>query len=235
MRLAHETANAVAQTVGWDDKTDRTTGVLNTEGLDVAVRLAKENIAVDTLTKQRRGYLAVKFPDWTTHEFQSELEKSDSQLLIDGLGIEITAIDDDRFRGKLLTALLARLTDKPFDSAALATVVREVLASDSSTGKTFGAEIVSGALGASAYRKSRLLHIADDDGDCGLGDVHLFRNGTPHGSQKMRIPTHSIMPKTLDLRLAAFSRWLMHQPSVPDNTQIDLDIFSAYRNTRSER
>ena len=226
MRLAHETANAVAQTVGWDDKTDRTTGVLNTEGLDVAVRLAKENIAVDTLTKQRRGYLAVKFPDWTTHEFQSELEKSDSQLLIDGLGIEITAIDDDRFRGKLLTALLARLTDKPFDSAALATVVREVLASDSSTGKTFGAEIVSGALGASAYRKSRLLHIADD---AGIVDwVRAFISEWYPARIAKNEDTYALYhAENLDLRLAAFSRWLMHQPSVPDNTQIDLDIFSA--------
>ena len=226
MRLAHETANAVVQAVGWDEKTDLTIDVLNKEGLDVAVRLAEENIAVDTLRKQRRGYLAVKFPEWTAHQFQSELEKSDSQLRIDGLGIESTAIDDDRFRGKLLTALLARLTDKPFDSAALATVVREVLASDSSTGKSFGTEIVSGALGASAYRRARFLHIADDDGV--VDWVSAFLSEWYPARIAKNEDTYALYhAENLDLRLASFSRWLMHQPSVPDNTQIDLDIFSA--------
>ena len=226
MRLAHETANAVAQAVGWDEKTDLATDVLNNEGLDVAVRLAEENIAVDTLRKQRRGYLAVNFPLWTAHQFQSELEKSNSQLRIDGLGIESTAIDDDRFRGKLLTALLKRLTDKPFDSAALATVVREVLASDSSPGKTFGTEIVSGALGASAYRRARFLHIADDDGV--VDWVSAFLSEWYPARISKNEDTYALChAKNTDLRLASFSRWLMHQPSVPDNTQIDLDIFSA--------
>ena len=156
MRLAHETANAAAQAVGWDEKTDLTRDVDN-DDLNIAMTLAAENINTEKLAKQRRGYLAVKFPDWTARQFQSALEQSESQLRLDGLGIETTAIDDDRFRGKLLTALLARLADKVFDSAALASVVREVLASDASTGKTFGAEIVCGALGASAYRSARFL------------------------------------------------------------------------------
>ena len=225
MRLAHETANAAAQAVGWDEKTDLTIDVDN-DDLNIAMTLAAENINTEKLAKQRRGYLAVKFPDWTARQFQSALEQSESQLRLDGLGIETTAIDDDRFRGKLLTALLARLADKVFDSAALASVVREVLASDSSTGKTFGAEIASGALGASAYRSARFLHIADDDGvvDWVRGFLSEWYPARIAKNEDTYALCHA---KNADLCLASFSRWLMHQPSVPDNTQIDLDLFSA--------
>ena len=223
MRLAHETANAAAQAVGWDEKTDLTRDVDN-DDLNIAMTLVAENINTEKLAKQRRGYLAVKFPDWTTHEFQAALEQSESQLRLDGSGIEITAINDDRFCGKLLTALLSRLTGKVFDSAALATVVREVLASDSSTGKTFGAEIVSGALGASAYRKSRFLHIADDAGivDWVRGFVSEWYPARIAKNEDTYALCHA---KNADLCLASFSRWLMHQPSVPDGVKIDLDLF----------
>ena len=195
MRLAHETANAAALAVGWDEKTDLTRDVDN-DDLNIAMTLAAENINTEKLAKQRRGYLAVKFPDWTARQFQAALEQSESQLRLDGSGIEITAINDDRFCGKLLTALLSRLTGKVFDSAALATVVREVLASDASTGKTFGAEIVSGALGqvrivGRAFSTLLTMTVL------WTGCAGFSRNGIPHGSQKMRIPTHSVMPKTL--------------------------------------
>ena len=225
MRLAHETANAAAQAVGWDEKTDLTIDVDN-DDLNIAMTLATENINTEKLAKQRRGYLAVKFPDWTARQFQSALEQSESQLRLDGLGIETTAIDDDRFRGKLLTALLARLADKVFDSAALASVVREVLASDSSTGKTFGAEIVSGALGASAYRSARFLHIADDDGvvDWVRGFVSEWYPARIAKKEDTYALCHA---KNADLCLASFSRWLMRQPSVPDGVKIDLDIFET--------
>ena len=225
MRLAHETANAVVQAVGWDEKTDLTRDVDN-DDLNIAMTLAAEYINTEKLAKQRRGYLAVEFPDWTAHQFQSELKKSDSHLRIDGLGIETTAIDDDRFRGKLLTALLKQLIGTPFDSASLASVVREVLASDSSTGKTFGAEIASGALGASAYRRARFLHIADDDGV--VDWVSAFLSEWYPARISKNEDTYALChAKNADLCLASFSRWLMHQPSVPDNTQIDLDLFSA--------
>ena len=224
MRLAHETANAVLQAVGWDEKTDIATDGLNTAYLDVAMRLTKENIDTQKLAKQRRGYLAVNFPDWTAHQFQEALEESQSQRRIDGLGIEITAIDDDRFRGKLLKALLARLIGKVFDTESLATVVREVLTSDASTGKSFGAEILSGALGASAYRKARFLHLADDDGvldwvSAFISEWYPARIGKNEDTYTL---SHA---KNLNLRLTAFSLWLVHQPGVPDGTQIDLDIF----------
>ena len=225
MRLAHETANAAAQAVGWDEKTDLTRDVDN-DDLNIAMTLAAEKINTEKLAKQRRGYLAVKFPDWTARQFQAALEQSESQLRLDGSGIEITAINDDRFCGKLLTALLSRLTGKVFDSAALATVVREVLASDASTGKTFGAEIVCGALGASAYRSARFQHIADDDGvvDWVRGFVSEWYPARISKNEDTYALCHA---KNADLCLASFSRWLMRQSSVPDGVKIDLDIFET--------
>ena len=224
MRLAHETANAVLQAIGWDDKTDLARDILNSDALDVAMRLAKENINTEKLAKQRRGYLAVKFPLWTAHQFQSKLEKSDAQLLIDGLGIEMTEIDDDRFLGELLKALLQRLIGRVLDSASLTKAVRAALASDASTGKTFGTEIVSGALGASAYRKARFLQIADDDRL--LDWVRSFISQWYPARIAKNKDTYALChAENLDLRLATVSQWLMHQPSIPDGAQINLDIF----------
>ena len=229
-RLAHETANAAAQAVGWDNEIHGYVNGMplkilpNPDDLKIAIELTEQNIDTDNLSKQRRGYLAVQFPQWTTHQFQAELEKSDLELVTDGLGIEITAIDDNRFLGELLSALLERLVGKVLDSAALAEAVRVVLASDASTGKTFSNELVSGALGASAYRKARFLHIADDDGV--VDWVRTFISEWYPARIAKNEDTYALChAKHLDLRLASFSRWLMHQPSVPDGTQIDLDIF----------
>ena len=224
MRLAHETANAVAKAVGWDDKTNAPKEVLDNDALDIALRLTEENINIEKLTKQRRGYLAVKFPKWTKCQFQWELEKSDAQSVIDGLGIEITAIHDDRSLGEMLNALLERLTGKGLDRVSLAEAFRDVLETTCSTGDTFINEITSGALGASAYRKARFLRIADDNrlvdwGRAFISEWYPARIAKDEDTYTLR---HA---KNVNLRLAAFSRWLIHQPSVPDGIQIDLDIF----------
>ena len=224
LQLAYKTANAVAQAVGWNEKTDLATDVLNNDDFRLAMRLAAENINTANLTKQRRGYMAVNFPKWTKHQFKSDLEQSDPQSVIDGLGIEITAIRDDRFLGEILSALMERLKRKVFDTASLANEVREVLASESSTGKTFGREIESGALGAAAYRKARFLHYIDDDGvvDWVRAFVSEWYPAHIAKNEDTFALTHA---KNTDLRLASFSQWLMHQPSIPDSTLIDLDIF----------
>ena len=224
MQLAHETANAVAQVVGWDDTTGSATDVLDNADLDIAIRLTEENISVNKLTKQRRGYMAVSFPLWTAHQFQSELMKSDAPSVLDGLGIEITAIHDDRFLGELLTALLQRLLGRVFDVKSLAEAVREVLQSICESGDTFLNEVASGALGASAYRKARFLHYADDDRV--VDWIRKFISEWYPARIAKNEDTYTLYyAKNLALRLVAFSRWLMHQPGVPDGTQIDLDIF----------
>ena len=102
-----------------------------TRTLNVAVRLTKEiSLNIDKLTKQRRGYLAASFPDWTANQFESALEKSDAQSVTNGLGIEITAIHDDRFLGEMLKVLLERLTGKVFDIVSLARACSRCIGND---------------------------------------------------------------------------------------------------------
>ena len=228
--LAHETANAAAQAVGWDNEihgyeNGKPIKVLpDADNLEIAIELTEQNINTDNLSKQRRGYLACNFPKWTSSEFQTDLQRSDSELVMEGLGLELPAITDDRFLGLLLTKLLDRLTGKVFDSASLATAVREVLNSPADTGKTFGSELESGALGASAYRIARFLHCSDDDFLIRWvrGFVSQWYPARLAKSKDTYALTHA---DNVNLRLTSFSRWLIHQPSVKSDTQIDLDIF----------
>ena len=145
---------------------------------------------------------------------------------MDGLGLETTAIQDDRFLGQLLSALLERLVGKVLASTSLAEAVRAVLDSDASTGKTFGTEIKAGALGASAYRKARFLHLADDDGVVNWGRTFVSE-WYPARIGKNKDDYALCHAEHIDLRLAAFSQWLIQQPNVPDGTPIDLDIFET--------
>lgn len=228
-RLAHETANATAQAVGWDNKIHGFQDgkpikeIPCTEDLNVAIALAKENINTDKLTKQRRGYLAHQFPKWTNFKFQMELESADSQLVMDGTGLEITAIHDDRFLSSLIRTLLDRLVGKVFNTASLANTMRSVLASESSTGKTYGSELTAGALGAKVYRDTRFLHIADDERlvDWGRSFIEEWYPARIAKNDDTYTLQHS---KHIDLRLDSFARWLTHQPGVPDNAQVDMAI-----------
>ena len=228
-RLAHETANTAAVSVGWDDEVHGYENgepikiMPDAEDFDVAISLVKQNINTDKLAKQRRGYLAVEFPTWTAHQFKTELERTDSQLVLDGLGLETPAINDDRFLGQLLTKLLNRLIGTVFDTASLAIAVREVLQSHSENGKTFGSEIEDGALGASAYRKARFLHCSGDDFVIRwvrgfISEWYPARIAKKEDSYAFR---HA---KNVNLRLISFSRWLIHQPSPPDNMPAKLEI-----------
>ena len=222
-RLAHETANAAARAVGWDDKIhgyengEPIKEMPDSDDFEVAIPLVLENINIDKLAKQRRGYLAVHSPKWTAHQLQAELDSS---------ALEITAINDDRFLGQLLRALLDRITGKVFDSASLANAVHEVLQSPAETGKTFGSELTAGALGASAYRKARFLHCADEDRvvDWARGFVSEWYPARIAQNDDDYALYHA---EHLDLRLASFERWLLKQPGVPDGTELKLSVVKA--------
>ena len=231
-RLAHETANAAAQAVGWNDEViafsdgEPIKEMPDSEDIQVAVQLVENNIHIEKLFKQRRGYLAVNFPKWTVHAFHADLENADTQLALNGAGLEITAINDDRFLGQLLRKLLDRLTGRVFDSVSLATAVREVLNSPADTGKTFGSQLSAGALGASAYRKARFLHCAEDD------FVIRWIRGFVSEWYPARIAKNDddyalCHAEHLDIRLAAFSLWLFKQPGVLDGSELTLSVFEA--------
>ena len=226
--LAHEAANRYARAVGWDDVVDRKLdnpfdGVLDTEDVNVAITLCAKNIDVDKLEKQRRGYLAVRFPKWTGHEFNNRLCHAEWDRVSDGTGIEVSAVVDDRLLGVVLTSLLDRLSDELLDTASLAGAVREVLMADSER-KTLLGELLRGALGASEYRHARFLAFADDAGV--VRWVREFISRWYPANIKKRGEAYALgFARHVELRLSAFSQWLAHQRSVPDDTNVKLDLF----------
>ena len=229
LRLAHECANSYASAVGWNDKVDQQSkepfdGVLDDTDITVATALAKNNINTDRLEKQRRGYLAVNFPKWTSHMFEGALAKAEIELVNEGLGVEITSISDDRFLGELLKTLLQRLTGEVFNLTSLATAVQAVLKQKGKNGKSFWDEIHCGALGASEYRKARFLHCADNAGIVNWVS-QFIAEWYPARIQKRGDYYGLTHAENLKLRLKSFLRWLIHQPGVPDGIKIDLKIF----------
>ena len=158
-QITHEYVNGLACAVGWSD----TDGDLLTDAdISTAIALAEQNVQPERLEKLRRGYLAVHYPEWVTAVFEKELEAAHSDALGEGVGIELTAITDDRFLGEVLKALLNRLKGEVFDNdASLAAAIREVL-DIVSEGQTLFGRIKQGGLGTQAYRRGRFLKIGDD-------------------------------------------------------------------------
>ena len=230
-RLAHELANASTIAIGWNDVIDRFNGetfddILSDDDFNVATQLAEKNINTDKLTKQRRGYMAVHFPKWTADQLKSELENTQKQIVMDGAGVEITAVSDDRLLGEILKALLDRIHGKVFDSTTLANATREVLKMTCSSGKSFETEILSGALGASAYRRGRFLNCSDDDRIVEwvrmfISEWYPVRIAKSDDNYALQ---HS---NDYQLRLNAFHRWLSHQLGVPEGTQRDFEVIEA--------
>ena len=231
-RLAYEATNGYAAAVGWNDTGDRQLDKPFEEILDktldetdirTAIALAEKKINTEKLAKQRRGYIAVHFPNWTAYTLQTALIHTESDLVDEGLGIEPTAIHDDRFRGELLQVLLDQLQGKVFDIASLATTIREVFKKTRANGRMFIGEILRGALGSSEYRKVRFLTHADDARI--VEWVSQFISEWYPARIRKRDPHFALAPaKNHYLRLASFQRWLEHQPSPPDNMPTHLDI-----------
>ena len=219
-RLAYEAANGYAVAVGWDDKAGRQ---LDETDIHTAVALAENNINAEKLDKQRRGYIAVHFPNWTAYTLQTALIHTESDFVDKGLGIELTAIYDDRFRGELLQALIDRLQGTVFDITSLATTIREALKKARANGQTFIGEILRGALGSSEYRKARFLSHADDKRI--VEWVSQFISQWYPARIQKRDDHFALAPaENLHLRLTSFQRWLRHQPSLPDNMPTHLNI-----------
>ena len=170
--------------------------------------------------------MAVHFPKWTAHQLKSVLENTEKQIVMDGAGIEITAVSDDRMLGELLKTLLDRIHGKVFDLTSLANATRQVLKMTCSSGKSFETEIQSGALGASAYRRGRFLNCSDDDRI--VEWVRMFISEW-YPVRMAKSDTNYALQHANDyqLRLNAFHRWLSHQPGVPEGTQRDFEVIEA--------
>ena len=164
-------------------------------------------------------------PKWTANRFELEVSQADTQLVINGLGIELTAVKDYRLLGELLQTLLNRICGQALDTQSLIEAVKAVLATKASTGNPFGFELRSGALGASEYRKSRFLHCAEDEKII-VDWVGRFISEWYIARLAKRENFYALQPDThAQLYLKSFERWLLHQLDVFDGAKIQLDIF----------
>lgn len=229
--LAHELANEATRAVGWDDVVNRFSagdplGDFFTEAdIDVAGALAERKFDFAALTKKRAGYFAVNAPKWTATRFELEVAQADKQLVFEGFGIEITAVEDNRFRGELLTKLLDTLVGQVFDTQSLCAAVKRVFMTTASTGKTYLHELRSGALGDNEYRQARFLHCAEDESIVVNWLARFISEWYPARLAK-RQGFYALQPDShAQLYLRSFERWLLHQPGVFDRANIQLDIF----------
>ena len=240
--MAHLRMNLLTKprgAVGWDDVVDRFQGdvqpfedvpdpfegIFDVEDIDVALALVERNFDFNALINKRAGYLSVNAPKWTANRFEIEVSQADTQLVMDGLGVELTAVKDYRLLGELLQTLLDRLIGQVFDTQALIETVNAVLASKASTGKPFGLELRLGALGAREYRKARFLHCAEDAQILVDWAYRFISEWFPARLAK-REDFYAFRPDThAELYLKSFERWLHHQPDVFDGAEIQLDIF----------
>ena len=163
-RLAQETANIALQAVGWDEEE-----APNVELVKMAKLLVEACIPIENLEKQRRGFYAVQFPQWTASQLDKKRVFAYREMVSEGAGIELTAIPDDRFIGELLRALFDKLAGVPWTQEGFADAVWEVLQSkvmdhEGCRGRTFLANLLSGAAGRTLYRTSRFLNLTDNAG-----------------------------------------------------------------------
>lgn len=204
-QLAHEYANGLACAVGWNDADD----VLENTDIEVAIAIAEQNVQPERLEKLRRGYLAVHYPSWVTYVFQRELEDTVDDAVELGVGVELTAVRDERFLGEVLKALINRLKDEVFNDVSLATAIREVL-DTVSHGQTLFGRIKQGGLGAQAYRRARFLKTAGDA--YVIRWARMFIKEFYPATLSKRGDCYSLVhDKRISLILASFQCWLSHR------------------------
>ena len=220
-RLAQELANLALQAAGWRDDDNETA---DAEIVNMAKALIDTGVQIDNLDKQRRGFYAVQFPTWTAHTLIADREFAYRDLTEIGAGVELTSVNDDRFLGELLRALLGKLAGVPWTKAGFADAVREILhsevkAHEGCRGKTFIDAILQGAAGSLFYRSARFLNIADDAGVIKWTSqlisewypARIAKRGQAYGLQ---------MQEHYNLILQCFRLWGDQQLHPPDHWKI---------------
>ena len=151
--LAHERLSAYCQLVGWDGN--------RTEGEPIHLADNQKRMIADlidsfedtaTLKRQRRGWLAVHFPELTATLFAKS--KADAE----SLEAEPASVDDDRFLGKVLADLIEGIREQVFTQESLSKRVMTVLTKQHRDGTTYLSRLNDGALGVHTYRQTRFLH-----------------------------------------------------------------------------
>ena len=236
-QLAQEYANAALRAIGWNGEIDRSSKDdfkrLTDEHRRITCEIVKNNIGLVRLGKQRRGWIAVHFSDWMHQHLENELKKADPEAPY-GEAIEITEIDDDRFRGALLILLLDELKGKFFTEEELAEKIRTLLKKRYGS-DTYLKSIEQGALGITAYRASRFLKIVDDDRI--VGWTRKFIEEWYPAKIAKRNEYYALRPNdNIRLRCDSFASWLrQHDGTVEFDTIPMFDEFAELPDPLAKR
>ena len=213
-RLSQEVANIALQTAGWNQEEFPDAEVVN-----IAMALIEAGVRIDGLEKQRRGFYAVQFPQWTAGQLDKERFFAYREMVEHGEGIELTALPDDRFLGELLRALLDKLQGVQWTETGIADAIREVLDStvrdhEGCKDASFLANLKKGAGGSTLSKKSRFLHLTDDTGIIEWASkliatwypARIAKRGEARGLQ---------ISEQIDVILNCFRSWGIHYAGTP--------------------
>ena len=208
--LAYEKLNRACQTVGWNGKRKEDEPIeLSSEQREHVQALIEDDVDTDALAKRRRGWFSVNFPELTHLRFAETKQEAIEN------DIESTAIDDDRFRGKMLQALLAGLQDKIFTEVELAERVLQILTEPIPRSKeTLLSKLIKGALGTTTYKQVRFFN-KGTNASLIVGWVRSFiSEWYPASIQK----SHDVDQYALDTNYpeerGLFALWVQHQLGV---------------------
>ena len=150
--LAHERLNEYCKLTGWDgEREERNPIDLSEEQTQHAQNLIDQYADANSLAQQRRGWLAIHFPDiadmlFTTLKTQAEQTEAEPESL-----------DNDKERGQVLNALIQATQGTIFTKTALANTLIQTLTHPNPNGETFLGRMKAGALGLHAYKSTRFL------------------------------------------------------------------------------
>ena len=213
-RLSQEFANTALQAAGWNQEEFPDAEVVN-----IAMELIAAGVQIEGLEKQRRGFYAIQFPQWTAGQLDKERLLAYRERVEHGKGLELTAIPDDRFLGELLRALLDKLQGVQWTETGIADAIRETLHStvrnhEGCKGASFLANLKKGAGGSTLSKKSRFLHLTDDTGIVEWASeliatwypARIAKRGEARGLQ---------ISEQMDVILKCFRSWGIHYAGTP--------------------
>ena len=150
--LSHERLNAYCQLVGWNgEREEREPVELSEEQIEHVENLIEQYNDADTLTRQRRGWLEVHFPEIASMLFSNRKAEAEE------VEAESESVVDDTMRGQILATIIEKTQGKTFTHNQLAKTIINLLTQPSAQGTTFLGRMKAGALGVHTYKNTRFL------------------------------------------------------------------------------
>ena len=212
--LAYEKLNKACQAVGWAGERKEDAPIeLSPEQREHVQALIETSADTDTLAKRRRGWLSVESPKLTHLSFAEAKQEAIEN------DIESIAIDDDRFRGKVLQALLAGLQDKIFTEVELAEQVLQILTAPIPGSKeTLLSKLKKGALGTTTYKQVRFFNKDTNTSQIVEWIRSFISEWYPASIQKSHDADQYALDTNYPEERELFALWVQHQLGVSAST-----------------